>query len=408
MKTISALLLMIALLPLAALPAFAVETIGGPNGDKDGTGKSPPQSVTEPIPGGGGGSQYGSPPSGSEAHANDADASKPPVALIPGQPTGGTTRGNGTKDTADKGGNDARTTTETDKKQGSTFEDRPGETVALKVSRLSDHGSETFHTGVVMVANGITQVSLAGQDKEEGGANDENKELEKVGLKNIADGTVKIEAGRATVDHANKIAEHENRRASIGASGALPLRTLSADKGKLPSGGQEKLDEMEKVAGVTQASLFDAANHGSREEIVSLAGGAKSVGLSSAEIMAGIPTFSFAVSASTGMPSMPTASENYVVPAGGGLANSGPFAVSQGRKAGGERNLASSGALAGQQNVAEEKLTSLGADNLLSSLGGSSVKGSTEQEPEGTLFQRVSKQYKLRFAELLQKNRSAR
>lgn len=189
----------------------------------------------------------------------------------------------------------------------------PNETVAVKITRSGQEGTKHFYSGVVQVAIGITQVSLAQQEKAENGTSDENQNVLNAGLQNIGEGTAKVETAREIVNHANGIAQHENKRASVGSSGADPLSpSPSFEREKASSDANEKLQEMEDVAGVPAASLIAAVNSGGgHNEVLSIAGGAKGVHLSESEV-ASIPQFSFSTASteSRSNPSTPTETGN--------------------------------------------------------------------------------------------------
>lgn len=263
--------------------------------------------------------------------------------------------------------------------------------VGQRVARLHSGGEKALYSGVVMVATGITQVSLAEQDRAENGANEENTQLREIGTQNIAQGTQQIEAGRATIDHGNNVARHENKRASVGASSAMPIRPSTFDQSRATSEANQKLEEMERVAGVPAAALVQAVNSGGREEIVSLAGGAKGVGEGySADLHAAIPNFGTSEARPSGGGSAPPPAQTWSQPA--------PAAASAERKpAASERKVASAEPA---QHAEPESLQSLGADNLLRSLGAKEIASAAPAREERSLFQRVSRQYTKRNAEL--------
>lgn len=277
----------------------------------------------------------------------------------------------------------------------------PNETVAEKITRLGVEGSRHFYSGVVQIAVGITQVSLAQQEKAENGTSEENQTVLNTGLQNIGEGTAKVDTARDVVNHANGIAQHENKRASLGSSGPMPTRTLAFERENAGSEANEKLKEMEDVSGVPATTLINAMNHGARrEEVISLAGGAKGVHLSESEV-ASIPQFSFSTSASAEGPSAPTATGgiNFTGALRGLDASIGARKPAAIAFAAAEKKSSSEIAVA-RASGNEEPLHSLGAENLLSSISGK-VSAPTG---EGSLFQRVRQQYNKRFADLAAKD----
>ena len=263
--------------------------------------------------------------------------------------------------------------------------------VGHRVARLHSGGEKALYGGVVMVATGITQVSLAEQDRAENGANEENTQLREIGTQNIAQGTQQIEAGRATIDHGNNVARHENKRASVGASSAMPIRPSTFDQSRATPEANQKLEEMERVAGVPAAALVQAVNSGGREEIVALAGGAKGVGEGySADLHAAIPNFGTSEARSSGGSSAPPPAHTWNQPP--------PARATPERKpAASERKVASAEPA---PRAEPESLQSLGADNLLRSLGAKDLVSSPPAREERSLFQRVSRQYTKRYADL--------
>lgn len=264
--------------------------------------------------------------------------------------------------------------------------------VSQRVARLHSGGERALDHGVATVAMGITQLSLAEQNRADNGETEENTQLRAIGTRNIAEGAREADSGRAAIDHGNAVARHENKRASVVASSPMPLRPSSFDPSRASAATNEKIEEMERVAGVPAAAFVQAVNEG-WEQVVSLAGGAKGVSeAASADVYAAIPNFGTSAARSSGGSSAPPPASTWKP------APSQPVAtpVAEPKPAAPERKVAS----AEQPRPEPESIQSLGADNLLRSLGAKEIASSAPVREERSLFQRVSRQYLKRTGEL--------